>query len=102
MTCKDCLHFDVCDYWSSIDLNLAEYYKNCYYFKCKPCLNIGDKVYQIDGVRIYSSEIQEITYTARKVIFVTDSIVFDERAIHNTIFLTREEAEQKLKERDKG
>ena len=64
-----------------------------------PC-KVGDTSYQIDGVRIYASTIYEITYTENKVIFVTGNVVFDERAINNSIFLTREEAEKALKERE--
>lgn len=64
-----------------------------------PC-KVGDTIYQTDGVRIYTSTIHEITYTANKVIFVTENIVFDEQAINNSIFLTREEAEKVLKERE--
>ena len=64
-----------------------------------PC-KVGDTIYQTDGVRIYTSTIYEITYTANKVIFVTENVVFDERAINNSIFLTREEAEKALKERE--
>lgn len=58
-----------------------------------PC-KVGDTIYQIDGVRIYPSTIHEVTYTSSKVIFVTENIVFDEQAINNSIFLTREEAEK--------
>lgn len=65
-----------------------------------PC-KVGDIIYQIDGVRIYPSTIHEITYTSSKVIFVTENIVFDEQAINNSIFLTREETEKAL-ERSKG
>lgn len=64
-----------------------------------PC-KVGDTIYQTDGVRIYTSTIYEITYTENKVIFVTENVVFDARAINNSIFLTREEAEQALKERE--
>lgn len=60
-----------------------------------PC-KIGMVVYQIDGERIYASTIHEITYTTSKVIFVTENIAFDERAINNSIFLTREKAEKAL------
>ena len=63
-----------------------------------PC-KVGDTIYQTDGVRIYTSTIYEITYTENKVIFVTENVAFDERAINNSIFLTREEAEQALKGR---
>ena len=61
-----------------------------------PC-KVGDTIYQTDGVRIYTSTIYEITYTANKVIFVTENVVFDERAINNSIFLAREEAEKALR-----
>ena len=64
-----------------------------------PC-KVGDTIYQTDGVRIYTSTIYEITYTENKVIFVTENVVFDERAINNSIFLNREEAEKALKERE--
>ena len=60
---------------------------------------VGDTVYQVDEVRTYPSTIRQITYTASNVIFVTENIVFDERAINISIFLTREEAERALKER---
>ena len=62
-----------------------------------PKHQIGERIYQTDGVRIYESSIHEITYTASKVVYVTESIVFDESAIGTSIFLSREEAEAKLK-----
>jgi hypothetical protein len=60
-----------------------------------PC-KVGNTIYQTDGVRIYASTIHEITYTASKVIFVTENTVFDEQAINNSIFFTPEEAEKAL------
>lgn len=55
-----------------------------------PC-KVGDTVYQTDLVgHIYASRITQIIYD-------TDSIAFDERAIGKTVFLTREEAENALK-----
>ena len=54
-----------------------------------PC-KVGDTVYQIDAERVYESEVKWI-------IFDCDDIVFDERAIGGSIFLTREEAEAALK-----
>ena len=68
-----------------------------------PICNVGDKVYQTDGVRIYESEIAEI-YQDRiaKIIYDTDGIAFNERAIGKTVFLTKEEAEEKLKEREQN
>ena len=58
-----------------------------------PC-KVGDVVYQTAGVRIYEGQIKEIIYD-------TGLIVFDERAIGNTVFLTREGAEKALAERGK-
>lgn len=60
-----------------------------------PC-NVGDKIYQTDGVRIYESTIGEITLTTKHTIFVTENIAFDERAIGKSIFLSHEEAESHL------
>lgn len=61
-----------------------------------PC-KVGDKIYQTDFVRLYESTINEMTFTANKTIYVTENVVFDERAIGKTVFLTREEAERALK-----
>lgn len=58
---------------------------------------LGDKIYQTDGVRIYESIIDEITFTAKHTIFVTENIAFDERAIGNSIFLSYAEAEAHLR-----
>ena len=57
-----------------------------------PC-KVGDKVYQTDGVRVYESTITDVIYN-------TCNIAFDERAIGKTVFLTREEAEVALAERE--
>ncbi len=64
-----------------------------------PTCKVGDMVYQTDGVRIYEHEITGI-YQDRivKIIYDTEAIAFDERAIGKTVFLTKEEAEAKLKE----
>ena len=63
---------------------------------------LGDKIYQTDGVRIYESIIGEITLTAKRTIFVTENIVFDERAIGNSVFLSYAEAEAHLPQPPKG
>ena len=63
---------------------------------------LGDKIYQTDGVRIYESTISEITLTAKRTIFVTENIVFDERAIGNSVFLSYAEAEAHLLQQPKG
>lgn len=50
----------------------------------------GDKVYQTDGVRVYES-------TVKNVVYETESIAFDKRAIGKSVFFSRAEAEQALK-----
>lgn len=93
MTCKDCIHNEMC-YGTHTDDS-----PTCCDFKDKsryielPC-KVGDTVYQTDGLRIYESKI-------RKVIYDTDFISFDERAIGKSVFITREKAEKALKEREK-
>lgn len=66
-----------------------------------PC-KFGDKIYQTDGIRIYESTISEITFTAQKMIFVTENIAFDETAIGKRIFLDKKEVQAKLKGGDEG
>ena len=59
-----------------------------------PC-KVGDTVYECDAIRIYES-------TIRRIIFETEHIAFDERAIGNTVFLTREKAKAALKAKEKA
>lgn len=54
-----------------------------------PC-KVGDVVYQTDGCRVYQS-------TIKKLIFETEGIAFDASAIGTSIYLTREEAEERIK-----
>lgn len=109
MTCKDCLHYEACKgtyftFKQMIDKDSfdKEHYAdvyNCPDFTARservhlPC-KVGDKIYQTDGIRIYESTIQD--FNAEYMIWCTESISFDERAIDNGIFLTREEAEKAL------
>lgn len=52
-------------------------------------MQIGDIVYQTDGLRVYESKI-------RNVIFETDGVPFDESAVGRSIYLTRAESEAAL------
>ena len=95
-TCKDCLHDEACEiYAGDLGENGAE---KCVCFKDRnrfvelPC-KVGDTVYQTDGIRIYENKIE-------RIIFDTNNIGFDETSIGKSIFLTREEAERALKERE--
>lgn len=104
MTCKDCVHYKVClyegyelfDYNGSALMNdfverMCRYFKDKSRFVKLPC-KVGDTVYQVDSERIYES-------TVKRIIYDTDGIAFDERAIGKSVFLTREQAEKALEER---
>lgn len=56
-----------------------------------PC-KVGDTIYQTDtdGIRIFES-------TVKNIIFETDGVAFDERAIGESIFLTEEAVKEKMK-----
>lgn len=103
MTCKDCIHYAACmQYITFAGSKFAQNFDQsdilCDTFEDKsrfietPC-KVGDTVYQVDTERIYES-------TVKRIIYDTDGIAFDERAIGKTVFLSREEAEKALKERE--
>ncbi len=94
--CEDCECFENKeDCFATIKYSMADHLiaNGVTVQECK----LGDKVYQTDGVRIYESIIDEITFTAKHTIFVTENIDFDERAIGNSIFLSYAEAEAHLR-----
>lgn len=70
-----------------------------------PC-KVGDKVYQYDnGGRIYESQIIWFYYDKdyRRIVYDCDSgLAFSEEAIGKSVFLSREEAEKVLKEREEN
>lgn len=95
-TCKDCVHYDLCS------KTITEQYienmleksvdKNCLFYKDKSSIiEKPDIVFQVGGERIYKSKV-------KNVIFDTDGIAFDERAIGKTVFLYKDEAERALEE----
>ena len=99
-SCKDCMHEKVCDYFEG-DLN-EEGAEKCVYFKDSnrfvelPC-NVGDTVFVVNGLK----EIDELEvdyYVVRKNV-ISVGMVDDGEYEVETVFLTREEAEQALKER---
>lgn len=113
MTCKDCIHYDVCrDFqgsWIVIEhINKNEAEQKCEHFKDKsliielPC-KIGDIVWA-KGVfteNIYSYKVDNVglchaVYHNPKGL--NNEIDFKEDNIGKTVFLTKEEAETKLKE----
>lgn len=106
MTCKDCFHYEACKSYEEFDF--ADH-SNCDTYKDKskivelPC-NIGDKVYHIirESEIIEESIYQVRIYDHMHIAFSGSRkggrIVFREDDIGKTVFLTKEEAEARLKE----
>lgn len=98
MNCRDCLYYERC---KKLGIFNVETLSVCKDFTDRsewvhlPC-KVGDKVYQTDGIRIYESTIRTIEISSARTVYFTDNIAFDERAIGNSIFLAREEAEKAL------
>ena len=61
----------------------------------KLSVQIGAKVYETDGLRVYESTVMTSYVHEGRDIWETDTgVVFDARAIGSSIFLTRENAEE--------
>ena len=107
MTCKDCIHCGVCDYtYAVLDLDAIE--KRCDDFADKfqhiklPC-KVGDTVYFIKSLFSFMStpkaeKVHRIGITEGEMIFRTETRAFCEKAINDTVFLTKESAEKALRE----
>lgn len=61
---------------------------------------IGDTVYQTDGIRIYELQVFDVSIYKNKPYYETEDIDFVDDAIGKTVFLSREEAERALKGSD--
>ena len=124
MTCKDCLHYEVChNNFKNIDLSEEMTDEHCcVYFKEKsrcielPC-KVGDTVYDVvlcddDIYRIFEMKITGMSIFGELYVskikppfiwnlYLTDKYSYAYRIfsdIGKTLFLTKEESEQKLKE----
>ena len=106
MTCKDCVHYDVCLFMKD---------KTCMHFKPKsrfvelPC-EVGQTVYQVLGFSIHEYKITQIRFDDLMMWFYCENeeyavecrnFLFDITRIGKTVFLSREEAENALKERER-
>lgn len=110
-TCKKCIHFNDClneqsqTRYYGLDIACNDVQDRCKYYKPKsrfielPC-NIGDTVYVINGFK----EIDEfeVEFIAFGKSYIDVGMVDDGEYSLSEIFLTREEAEQALKERKKN
>lgn len=122
MTCKDCIHYEACKFYTDkTRFNLPKNAENCGDFKDKmlvlelPC-KVGNTVYYycsdfgcilpyfVENIHIsyYSNDKDYISFEADSHAEETDELLdeidFDIEDIGKTVFLTREEAEAKLKE----
>lgn len=117
MTCKDCIHYEACKFYTDkTRFNLPKNAENCDDFKDKsksielPC-KVGDTVYHycksvnqivpyvVEDIHI-DKEQTRCFATAFDVYYneYLDEIEFAEDELGKTVFLTKSEAEQKLKE----
>ena len=123
--CKNCINADVCKHKANLDKDpiIGMSVEKCEYFKDKsklielPC-KVGDTVYSFCdtfGVVLpYFVETLNISYYEKNLNYYTyeanctnaeenellDSIDFDIEDIGESVFLTKEEAEKALKERN--
>ena len=125
MTCKDCMHYKLCEVQAFNGFNKnfepEKDWKHCGCFKDKskyielPC-KVGDVVYsycyEFDYILPYFVENINIGFLANDRTFISfeanshadetdellDDIDFDLEDIGKTVFLSKSEAEQKLKE----
>lgn len=111
MTCINCLHCEICDYWYDAaystepegwDGQICKYFKNKNNFIEVPCA-IDQTLYYYDS---YTRKLEEdqvkyftITRAGVKPILCRHNIKFwDYYELGKNVFLTREEAEEKEKE----
>lgn len=122
MTCKDCVHYDLCRSCSRIQLgwhgNSVRYAENieeiCKDFKDSsrfvelPC-KAGEFLYQPHRNQISKYRIKDLKIEWSNFVFIEWEIIegiacpihgVDSSEVGNTVFLTRKEAEQALKERE--
>lgn len=123
MTCRDCIHYDVCEEkdteYTGLPFSIAND-KPCEFFKDKsrfielPC-KVGDMIYVIKNNKISAKDIvyynkihsrvseqnEEYWHCVDKDRISINVITFYPENIGKTVFLTKEEAEAKLKELNK-
>lgn len=118
-SCNDCLHVDVCCSYLSTVYNKCklatpdfELLKNiecdeCQHFKDRSHfvelpVKPGEKIYYFDTAgHIYKSTVNRLVYAATGFLIDSD-VMFNSNLIGARFFLTREAAEQALKEREEN
>lgn len=93
MICKNCIHNFVCHIRRHID----DWEGDCPYFKHKErFVKLPDKVYDI---RLSKTGMKVDEHEVKGIIYDCGHMAFDSRAIGKSVFLTKAEATQALKER---
>ena len=113
-SCKDCVHVEVCcekNLHVAVGMNIIPRFKykrieqECKNFKDRSRfvelpIKPGEKIYYFDTAgRIYTSTVNRLVYGASGFLIDSD-VVFNSNLIGARFFLTREAAEQALKERE--
>ena len=112
MTCKDCIHYEACHdmYYEEhatrhFDPEKHNAEKECGYFKDRSQfvelpIKPSEKVFYFDTEgRIYETTVTQLVYGASGFLIDSD-VMFNSNLIGKRFFLTREAAEQALKERE--
>ena len=117
MTCKDCIHNELCEVmhkFGVVDLpyndeTICELFKNKANIIELPC-KVGDIVYYLDGTILNESKVHCISFGGRYGTYSQgqihiydsdkDNITVKIEQFGKTVFLTKEEAEQKLRNED--
>ena len=112
--CKDCVHVEVCcekNLHVAVGMNIIPRFKykrieqECKNFKDRSRfvelpIKPGEKIYYFDTAgRIYKSTVNRLVYAATGFLIDSD-VMFNSNLIGKRFFLTREAAEQALKERE--
>ena len=102
MTCKECIHYDVCEALESNGISKV-YPSQCGCCKPKsrfielPCEE-GQKVYWYNHFGIIEAEVTQLGFVAKTNSEIEFDFSFDE--IGKTVFFAKEEAEKALEERN--
>ena len=106
MTCQDCIHYEACKNLYEIhgdglsgESHVCDYFADRSQFVELP-IKLGEKVFYFDtGGRIYETTVTQLVYGASGFLIDSD-VMFNSNLIGKRFFLTREAAEQALKERE--
>lgn len=102
MTCNDCIYYDVCDYDGDVAVfpdRICGFFKDRSRFVELPC-NMGDTVYiALNEYGVLKDTVKEFRITSKRIWIIPEKFGMD-CLLENMAFLTREAAEQALKERE--